>query len=472
MKMFESFITQVNGYLYGSVLLVIFLAVSLYFTVKFRGVQFRQVLHAAKLLNSKNTDGGISGFVAYCVSTASRVGTGNMAGIVGAIVVGGPGAIFWMWIMAILGGSLAFAESTLAQLYKVKGKDGKFAGGSSYFIRTRLGKPIVATVFAVLMILTYTAFNGIQANTIANALLSYNVPLGISAALLAILTAFILLNPKREALTLVCSIVVPVMAVPYILIGFIIFIINIERVPEVFSSIITYAFTPNAITGAGIGTAISTGLKRGLFSNEAGMGGAPHAAAAAATSHPARQGLLQMFSVFTDTLIICSTTAFIFLLSPEAMKQMESLQGIALLQFAMVEHLGAFGGGFITLCVLLFAYSSVLGNFFYIKAGAGSINSKVKLEYVVVAMTLFMVIAGSLINMPLAWNLGDFFMGFMALMNIVVIFIMIKPAVIVLNDYEKQLKEGVKIPVYTVDRTPELKHEAVQCWSEEVNTKN
>lgn len=472
MKMFESLIGQANGYLYSYVLLVIFLAVSLYFTVKFRGVQFRLVFHAAKLLNSKNKDGGISGFAAYCVSTASRVGTGNMAGVIGAIVVGGPGAIFWMWVMALLGGSLAFAESTLAQLYKVKGKDNKFAGGSSYFIRTRLGKPVVAVIFATLMILTYTAFNGIQANTIANALLNYNVPIGASAAVLAIITAIILLNPKREALTFACSIVVPIMAVPYILIGLIIFVINLDRVPEMFSSIITYAFTPNAITGAGVGTAISTGLRRGLFSNEAGMGGAPHAAAAAATSHPARQGLLQMFSVFTDTLIICSTTAFIFLLSPEAMKQMESLQGINLLQFAMVEHLGAFGGGFITLCVLLFAYSSVLGNFFYIRAGASSINSSIKLEYIVVAMTLFMVVAGSLVNIPLAWNLGDFFMGFMALMNIVVIFIMIKPAVVILNDYEKQLKEGKKVPVYTIDRTPEIKHEAVQCWDKESSTKN
>ena len=465
----ERFIGTANGYIYNYIILSIFFIVAIYFTIRLKGVQFRQLFHAAKLLGSKSTDGGISGFAAYSVSTASRVGTGNMAGVVTAIVAGGPGALFWMWVMALFGGSLAFVESTLAQLYKEKGADGKFVGGASYFIRSRMGKPGLAIVFAILMILTYTAFNGVQANTIANALLKYNISTNITAIVLMVLTAAILLNPKRETLAFVCSVVVPVMAIPYILIGIFIFATNLGSVPAMFSMILKYAFTGDAVMGATIGTAVSQGLRRGLFSNEAGMGGAPHAAAAAATSHPARQGLLQMFSVFTDTLIICSTSAFIFLLSPEALKQVGTLQGIGLLQFAIESHLGEFGSIFVTACVLMFAYSSVLGNFFYIRTGASAIHKSKLPEYIVAAMTLFMVVVGSIVNMPLAWNLGDFFMGIMAIVNIIIIFMMVRPAHVLLNDYEKQQKEGVK-PVYNVDRTPEIRHPSITCWSDKNNT--
>lgn len=459
----NGYLDSSNGYLYNYILLALFAVVAIYFTIRLKGIQFRYIIHAAKQLGGKHKEGGISGFAAYCVSTASRVGTGNMAGVMVAIAAGGVGALFWMWVMALFGGSLAFVESTLAQLYKAKDRHGKFIGGPSYFIRTKLKQPVLATIFAIMIIFVYTAFNGMQANTIANALVNYNIPITLSAIILAIITAIILLNPRREALTMACSIVVPAMAIPYILIGLIIFVINIANVPNMFAQILTYAFTPSAVTGGVIGVTISQGLRRGLFSNEAGMGGAPHAAAAAATTHPVRQGFLQMFSVFTDTLIICSTSAFILLLSPEAMQQVQNFKGIQLLQYAMTSHLGSFGGVFVTVCILLFAYSSILGNFFYIRTGAASIKESPLFEYIVVGMTLIMIIGGSLLAMPIVWNIGDFLMGITALINLVVILVLFKPARVLLKDYEKQLKEN-KIPTYCVNNTPEIKDEAITSW--------
>lgn len=462
MERFNSFIDSANGYLYNYILLAIFAIVSVYFTIRLRGVQIRQLIHSAKLLGSTDKEGGISGFAAYCVSTASRVGTGNMAGVMVAISLGGVGAIFWMWAMAVFGGALAFTESTLAQLYKTSDRHGKFVGGASYFIRTRLNQPIIAMIFALFIIFSYTAFNGIQANTIANALVNYNIPISVSAIILTIITALILFNPKREALTNTCSIIVPVMAIPYILVGMFILLKNIALVPSMFTNIFTYAFTPNALVAGGVGASISYGLRRGLFSNEAGMGGAPHAAAAAWSTHPARQGLLQMFSVFTDTLIICSTSAFILMLSPSAMGKIGELKGIQLLQYAMTTHLGSFGGVFVTVCILLFAYSSILGNFFYIRTGSSSIKEGIASEYIVIAMTLFMVIAGALSDMPVVWNLGDFFMALTALINIVVITILLKPASILLKDYERQLKTGQE-PVFKND-IEEIKHPSITSW--------
>ena len=372
MQVFESIINQGNSIMYGFLLLSVFGIASVFFLFVLKGVQFRYFFHSIKLLTEKHEGGGMSGVSGYIVSTASRVGTGSMTGIVIAITVGGPGSLFWMWVMVFMGAALAVAESSLAQLYKQKDSKGNYVGGASYYIKTRLNNKVLGTIFAILLITCYSIFNGVQSNTISSALANYGVNIYYTAIALVIITGLILLSPKRETLTNACSFIVPVMGLPYILSGIIVFFMNISLVPEAIVRIVTEAFTPQSIIAGGIGTTIATGLARGLFSNEAGMGGAPHAAAATTTTHPVRQGLLQMLSCYTTTLVICSITGILLLLSPEAMQKSSEIKGIQLLQYAMSTHFGKGGAIFITFCAVLFAYSSVLGNFFYIRTGAAS----------------------------------------------------------------------------------------------------
>ena len=468
MKIINSIITNTNDVMYGYLLLAVFFVISVFFTIRLRGIQISHSIHALKLLFSKHEKGdGVSGFVSFCISTASRVGTGNITGVMGAISAGGPGALFWMWIMALLGGSLAFSESTLAQLYKEKDSYGKFIGGASFYIKSRLKKPILAILFALCMIFTYTTFNGVQANTISNALSKYNVSVNITAIILTVITGIILFSKKRDTITHACVFIVPIMAIPYILMGLFIFFTNLTSVPSVFQSILVQAFKPSAVFGGAIGITISNGLKRGLFSNEAGMGGAPHAAAAAHTSHPCKQGLIQMFSVFTDTILICSISGFILLLSPEAMESVKKLEGINLFQYAMESHLGSFGSYFITVCILFFSYSSILGNFFYIKTGAAAVKDNFISYLIVGLMTVGMVFAGSLAEFKTIWGAGDMFMGFMALLNIIVMVILNKPVYLLTRHYVSKLKEH-KEPAFNKNSIKELENDdAIPQWNEQ-----
>ena len=467
MNIINSIINTVNGVMYGYLLLAVFFAVSIFFTLKLKGIQVSHSIHALKLLLSTHEKGdGVSGFASFCISTASRVGTGNITGVMAAVSAGGPGALFWMWIMAVLGGSLAFTESTLAQLYKEKDSAGKFIGGASFYIKSRLKKPVIAALFAICMIFTYTTFNGVQANTISNALSKYHVSYLYTAIALVVITGLILFSKKRDTITHACIFIVPVMAIPYILIGLYIFFTNLPSVPSVFQSIFVQAFKPTAFFGGAIGATISNGLKRGLFSNEAGMGGAPHAAAAAHSSHPCKQGLIQMFSVFTDTLLICSISGFILLLSPEAMKMVKEIEGINLFQYAMESHLGSFGSYFITVCILFFSYSSILGNFFYIKTGAFAIKDSMVSYVIVGLMTIVMVFAGSLAEFKTIWGAGDMFMGFMALLNIIVMVILNKPVYLLAKHYVSKLKEH-KEPAFNKNSIPELSNDdAITQWNE------
>ncbi|ADG71534.1 alanine/glycine:cation symporter family protein [Brachyspira murdochii] len=469
MDIINNIITSVNNVMYGYLLLIVFLVVSIFFTFRLRAIQISHSIHALKLLLSTHEKGdGVSGFASFCISTASRVGTGNITGVMAAVSAGGPGALFWMWLMAILGGSLAFTESTLAQLYKEKDSQGKFIGGASFYIKSKLKKPILAAVFAVCMIFTYTTFNGMQANTISGALSKYNISVTITAVILTVITGLILFSKRRDTITHACVFIVPVMAIPYILIGLYIFVANLPSVPSVFQTIFVQAFKPSAFFGGAIGTTISNGLKRGLFSNEAGMGGAPHAAAAAHSSHPCKQGLIQMFSVFTDTILICSISGFILLLSPEAMKAIKDMEGINLFQYAMESHLGSFGSYFITVCILFFSYSSILGNFFYIKTGAFALKDSIVSYIIVGAMTVIMVFAGSLADFKTIWGAGDMFMGFMALLNIIVIVILNKPVYLLTKHYVSKLKYH-KDPVFNKNSIEELSNDdAVTQWNENI----
>ena len=427
----DNFLVKGTDILFSNIVFYVFIVVALLFTILIKGSQFRYVFHAGSLLFAKHHGGGTSGFASYAISTASRVGTGNMAGIMVAISVGGPGALFWMWVMALFGSALAFAEATLAQFYKQKNSLGQYVGGASFYIRSRLKLPVLSIIFAVIMILTYTAFNGVQANTIAGALSAYKLDPSITGIILALITAFILLSPGRTAIIKACTYIVPVMAIPFILFGIVVVIMNITMIPHMFYVIITQAFVPEA--------------------------------AAATTTHPARQGFIQMFSVFTDTLIICSISGFILLLSPEAMNQINTLKGINLMQYAMSTHFGQFGSLFITLCVILFSFSSILGNFFYIQTGVTAIKDNKLAYYIVVLMTLMLVLGGSIANLTTIWNLGDFLMGFMALINIVVLVILYKPVVALLNNYITQWNQE-KIPVYIKGDIPEIESDAVTQW--------
>ena len=463
-SLIDAFLIKGTDILYNNIVLYVFVVVAILFTILLKGSQFKHMFHAGSLLFKKHQGGGTSGFASYAISTASRVGTGNMAGIMVAISAGGPGALFWMWVMALFGSALAFAEATLAQFYKEKNSLGHYVGGASFYIRSRLKMPILSIIFAAIMIITYTAFNGVQANTIASSLQAYNLDVNVTGIVLAIITAVILFSPGRTAIIKACIYIVPVMAIPYILFGLVVVIMNITQVPAMFGLIFSEAFTPSAAFGGAIGHTIVTGLRRGLFSNEAGMGGAPHAAAAATTSHPARQGFIQMFSVFTDTLIICSVSGFILLLSPEAMDKIGEIHGINLMQYAMTEHFGAFGTLFLTLCVILFSFSSILGNFFYIQTGVSAIKDSKLSYYIVVVMTLMLVLGGSIANLKTIWNLGDFLMGFMAIINIIVLVVLYKPVVALLNHYLSQWNQE-KIPVYIKGDLPEIESDAVTQWN-------
>lgn len=459
----DDFLVAGTEILFSNVVFYVFIVVAILFTILLKGSQFRYIFHAGSLLFAKHHGGGTSGFASYAISTASRVGTGNMAGIMLAISLGGPGALFWMWIMALLGSALAFAEATLAQLYKEKNSLGQYVGGASFYIRSKLKLPVLSIIFATIMILTYTAFNGVQANTIASALDSYNLDPSVTCIILSVVVGFILLSPGRTAVIKACTYIVPIMAIPYILFSLVVLLMNITMVPNMFYVIFTQAFVPDAVFGGAIGQTLTTGLRRGLFSNEAGMGGAPHAAAAATTTHPARQGFIQMFSVFTDTLIICSVSGFILLLSPEAMAKIGELKGINLMQYAMSTHFGKFGSLFVTLCVILFAFSSILGNFFYIQTGVTAIKDNKISYYIVVFMTLMLVLGGSIANLTTIWNLGDFLMGFMALINIVVLVVLYKPVIALLKNYISQWNQE-KIPVYIKGDIPEIESDAISEW--------
>lgn len=461
-----SWLSGIVDFFYGNIILYVFIFAALFYTIVIRGSQFKYVFHSGSLLFAKHHGGGTSGFSSYAISTASRVGTGNMAGIMIAVSTGGPGALFWMWVMALFSSSLAFAESTLAQFYKEKNSLGHYVGGASFYIKSKLKMPVLAVIFAIIMIVTYTTFNGVQANTISGALSIYNVNSQLTGIILTIIVAVILFTPGRQAIIKACTYIVPVMAIPFILLGIIAVIMNIGMVPAMFKTIFMQAFQPDAIYGGAIGTTITIGLRRGLFSNEAGMGGAPHAAAAAHTSHPARQGFIQMFSVFTDTLIICSISGFILLLSPEAMNVAvpnSSVGGINIMQIAMQEHFGEFGKTFVTLCVVLFSFSSILGNFFYIQTGVSAVKDNAVSYYIVASLTLILVLTGSIVDLKLIWGMGDFLMGIMALLNIAVVIMLYKPVSYLLKNYLTQWNNE-KIPVYIKGDIPEIEDNAVTQW--------
>lgn len=461
-----SLVNTLNDVLWSYILIVMLLGCAFWFTLKTKFVQFRMVGEMVKLLGEstskeKGREHHISSFQAFMISLASRIGTGNLAGVATAITVGGPGAVFWMWVVALLGSSSAFIESTLAQLYKTQGKD-SYIGGPAYYMKKGLKQPWMGVLFAVLIIFTFSfAFNSVQSNTICAAFeQAFQVDHTLMGIILTTLSLAIFFGGIQR-IAKVSSFIVPIMALGYILLVLIIIITNIQHVPEVFKTIISHAFGWEQALGGGIGAAIMQGTKRGLFSNEAGMGSAPNVAASADVSHPVKQGLIQALGVFTDTLIICSCTAFIILFSGVPITG--ETNGVQLTQTALNSEIGSFGGIFIAIAILFFAFSSIIGNYYYGEANVRYITRNKSVMVLFRIATGGMVLFGSLASLDLAWSLADICMGLMTICNLIAITLLGKYAFRLMKDYEEQKRKGIKNPVFTKDKMKDIEKD-IECW--------
>lgn len=452
--MFAQIINGLSDLLYTYVLIILLLGTGIYFTIKTRFVQFRFLKEAIRVvMEPKESEDGLSSFQALMVSTASRVGTGNIAGISTAICIGGPGAVFWMWLTAILGSASAFIESTLAQIYKRRAQDGSCYGGPAYYIQAALKKRWLGAVFAVFLIMTYmVGFNMVASFNITDSFRAYSffqegtTPM-IIGALLAVIF-FVCVFGGSTQISKITGILVPLMGIFYLAVALFIVVTHFELIPKMFADIFTNAFDLQAIFGGFTGSCIMQGIKRGLFSNEAGVGSAPNAAASASVSHPAKQGLVQMLSVFIDTIVICSATSFMLLCSGVAPS--EALKGMPWVQAAAAESLGSFGTIFITVALFMFAFTTLIGNYFYAEMGLGYLCDKKPGKKILSAFRIFatvVVFGGSLMEFSVAWSTADVIMGFLALINLPVIILLGGPAVRCLKDYRKQKKEG-KNPVF------------------------
>ncbi len=502
-----SFTGVIDDFMYTYILVILLVIVGIWFTVRTKFVQIRyikdmftsltassdriQAEEAADELESELDEecdvmtaecGGtpkahagkkkrISSFQALMVSTASRVGTGNIVGIATAIAMGGPGAVFWMWLMAIVGSASAFVESTLAQIWKVKNPDGTFRGGPAYYIQQALGRRWLGVVFAVALILCFAfGFNGLQTFNITSALDYYVMPehqftVNALVGLLIVIATALVIFGGMHRISVITSVIVPIMAVAYILIALWTTISNIGEVPAILSLIFTEAFNPESFAGGFTGSCLMWGIKRGLFSNEAGMGSAPNAAATADVSHPVKQGLVQSLSVYIDTLLICTCSAFMMLVfyvqDPELAT---TLNGMAFVQMAMNNSIGEFGIHLITAAIFVFGFSSLVGNYFYAEGNIRFIKNNKTLLFWFRILCLCFIMYGAVNSFDLAWNLSDIFMGFMAIINLIAIILLGKYALKALEDYSRQRKEGVN-PIFHADAIPGLP--PTECWHEE-----
>ena len=445
--------TAVNDALYGYILIIMLVAGGLFFTLRTRFAQFRLFGQQIRSVTEKPADGkSVSSFQALMVSTASRVGTGNIVGVSTALCLGGFGSVFWMWVIAIIGGASALIESTLAQIYKKRGPTGSY-GGPAFYIEAAFKCRPLAIVFSVLLILTYGfGFNMLASYNLQSTFSAYSfynekwTPL-IIGLILAVLVGYCLFGGGKRVIK-VTSCLVPIMGVAYILIALIIVFINITSLPSVFSRIFTEAFDLQAIFGGFSGSCVMYGIKRGLYSNEAGVGSAPNASASAEVSHPVKQGLVQVLSVFIDTVLVCSATAFMCMCS--GVEPSADISGAPYVQASLSAVLGQFGPIFITVAMILFAFTTLLGNLYYVDQCIFYIMKRVPSKKFMTAYHIIaslLVLLGAVLSADLLWNIADITMGAMAIINIPVIVILSKYAVRALNDYDKQRKEG-KDPVF------------------------
>lgn len=470
----NDFITLINDALWSYVLMGVLVLCGVWFTWKTKGVQFRMIGEMIRLLADSATSGTdklvdkdkvqkhISSFQAFAVSVATRVGTGNLAGVATAIAIGGPGAVFWMWIIALLGSATAFVESTLGQLFKQRHNQ-SFIGGPAYYIKKGLKKKWMAYLFAVLITVTFgLSYNSIQSNTICGAMkeaFGWN-PLVVGVILSA--TALVIVFGGIHRIANVSSVLVSLMAVGYFLLVVVIIIMNLEHIPHVLKVIVTDALGIEQGAGGALGVTIMNGVKRGLFSNEAGEGSAPNVAATATVSHPVKQGLIQALGVFTDTLLVCSCTAFVILIS--GLYDVKELNGIALTQAALGSEIGSAGPTFLAVAILLFAFSSIIGNYYYGEANIRFMtNSKPVLTIYRILSGGVVVMFGALASLEMVWNLGDLCMALLTACNLVAIVILGKYVFRLLDDYREQKRKGIKEPSFHKNQLPEIEND-IDCW--------
>ena len=467
METLQQIINTANDVLWTYILIAMLLGCAVYFTWHTRFVQFRNLREMLRLLTEgapESTDGQrqVSSFQAFAVSIASRVGTGNLAGVATAIAVGGAGAVFWMWIIALLGSVNAFVESTLAQLYKRKDKD-SYIGGPAYYMQYGLGKRWMGALFAVLIAVTFGfAFNSVQSNTICAA---WEHAFGIDHTWMGIgltVTTLAIIFGGIHRIARVSSWLVPIMAVGYIVLALGVVIVNITELPSVIGHIVSSAFGWEQALGGGMGAAVMQGIKRGLFSNEAGMGSAPNVAATATVTHPAKQGFIQALGVFTDTLVICTCTAFIILVSdptPDA-----SLNGIQLTQAAFTAQVGQLGSVFVAIAILLFAFSSIIGNYYYGESNIRFISRRPIYLWAYRILVGAMVMCGAVMSLDLAWSLADVTMGLMTVCNLIAIVLLARQALWLLRDYTDKKRRGIDSPTFHREEMPEEMRHDIECW--------
>ncbi len=455
--MLDSIIGAINDALYSYILIILLIAGGIYFTVRTRFAQLRLLGAQLKAITEKPKDGkGVSSFEALMVSTASRVGTGNIIGVSTALCIGGFGSVFWMWLIALFGGATALIESTLAQIYKKRGEGGSY-GGPAYYIEAALGSRPLAVAFLIILVLTYAlGFNMLASYNLQSTFSGYSFYNAtytpwIIGAVLALLVGYCILGGGKRIMK-VTGILVPIMGVVYILVALLAVVLNITSLPSIFATIFREAFDVKAIFGGFGGSCVMYGIKRGLFSNEAGVGSAPNAAAAADVSHPVKQGLVQMFSVFLDTLVICSATAFMCMAS--GVEPSEALAGAPYVQAALSALFGGFGPVFITVAMVLFAFTTLLGNLYYVDHAMVYILKKEpsklfkNIFHILCALVVFL---GAGLSASLLWNVSDVLMGAMTIINIPVIVILGKYAFRAIKNFEAQRKKGLDPVFYAED---------------------
>ena len=471
MESFTSVIDFISNALWSYFLIYTLIPIGLYFTFKLRFAQFTYIKHMFKLLGegvvSTDKDAKhISSFGAFTISSASRVGTGNLAGVAIAIFMGGAGAVFWMWVIALVGAASSMVENTLAQAYKKKNGDGTYRGGPAYYMKQGLGSKWMGLSFSILITISFgLIFNSVQANTIASAFKgAFQINPLVLASLLAVLTSIIIFGGLKRIVSFT-QVVFPAMAGIYLLAAIIVILMNIGELPAVFSHIFTQAFGVEQATTGAFAFMVMQGIKRGLFSNEAGMGSTPNAGATAEVSHPVKQGFIQTLGVFVDTLVISTATAFVILVT-NTQNSAAGLNGIELTQMAMNNAFGDVGTIFIAVTVLLFSFSSIIGNYYYGESNIEYMtSSKLALNAFRVSV-VFMVVFGSMASLQIVWNLADIFMGLMALLNLTALVLLRKVAFELFEDYMSQLKAG-KNPIFHKSTIKELKD--VECWDDDHN---
>ena len=461
---FLSIVDSANDTLWTVIVIPLLVGCALYFTWNLRGVQFtgiREMLHnllhdEGEEVTNRTHHKHISSFQAFAVSLSSRVGTGNLAGVASAIFVGGPGAVFWMWVMALFGAATAFMEATLAQLFKRRGEE-SFYGGPAYYMQHGLGRRWMGILFAALMIFTFGLSNQIvQSNTLCTAISdAAGWDMRWVAATLTLMTLIIIFGGIQR-IARFCAVVVPFMAVGYLLLAIYIMTVHISHVPEVLSLIVKSAFGWHQAAGGAVGIAVMQGIRRGLFSNEAGEGSAPNAAATAAISHPVKQGLLQSFGVFVDTIVICTCTALIILLSGLYNGEHD---GILLTSRAMSHHLGSMGAWYLTAAIILFAYSTIIANYFYGETNVRFITEK---PWALLAFRLasgVTVMAGGLMTLQQSWSIVDLAMGLITIVNLIAVILLSRYVFRLLRDYREQRRAGQN-PTFHRTMFPEADLEA------------